>query len=160
MFCAWRTASEGLRLALHDDVIKWKHFPRYWPFVRGIHRKPVNSAHKGQWRGAFSVSLICACINGWENKVRLLIWDAIAPIMASALWAIFFHGLFSFQNHNALLDWDMHTLKRCHFVRMARHKITAHIESSTSHMTNKSTVCSTSYFHITDPLWGESMDDQ
>ena len=27
----------------HDDVIKWKHFPRYWPFVRGIHRPPVNS---------------------------------------------------------------------------------------------------------------------
>ena len=24
--------------AIHDDVIKWKHFPRYWPFVRGIHR--------------------------------------------------------------------------------------------------------------------------
>ena len=22
---------------VHDDVIKWKHFPRYWPFVRGIH---------------------------------------------------------------------------------------------------------------------------
>ena len=22
----------------HDDVIKRKHFPRYWPFVRGIHR--------------------------------------------------------------------------------------------------------------------------
>ena len=36
----------------HDDVIKWKHFPRYWPFVRGIHRPPVNSPHKGQWRGA------------------------------------------------------------------------------------------------------------
>ena len=25
-------------LLLHDDVIKWKHFPRNWPFVRGIHR--------------------------------------------------------------------------------------------------------------------------
>ena len=24
----------------HDDVIKWKNFPRYWPFVRGIHRSP------------------------------------------------------------------------------------------------------------------------
>ena len=36
----------------HDDVIKWKYFPRYWPFVRGIHRSPVNSPHKGQWRGA------------------------------------------------------------------------------------------------------------
>ena len=22
----------------HDDVTKWKHFPRNWPFVRGIHR--------------------------------------------------------------------------------------------------------------------------
>ena len=36
----------------HDDVIKWKHFPRYWPFVRGIHRSLVNSLHKGQWRRA------------------------------------------------------------------------------------------------------------
>ena len=44
----------------HDDVIKWKHFPRYWPFVRGIHRSSVNSPHKGQWRGALMFSLICA----------------------------------------------------------------------------------------------------
>ena len=33
---------------LDDDVIKWKHFPRNWPFVRGIHRSLVNSPHKGQ----------------------------------------------------------------------------------------------------------------
>ena len=51
----------------HDDVIKWKHFPRNWPFVRGIHRSPVNSPHKGQWRGALMFSLICARINGWVN---------------------------------------------------------------------------------------------
>ena len=44
----------------HHDVIKWKHFPRYWPFVRGIYRSPVNSPHKGQWRGCFDISLICA----------------------------------------------------------------------------------------------------
>ena len=44
----------------HGDVIKWKHFPRYWPFVWGIHRSPVNSPHKGQWRGALMFSLICA----------------------------------------------------------------------------------------------------
>ena len=25
-------------ISYHDDVIKWKHFPRKWPFVRGIHR--------------------------------------------------------------------------------------------------------------------------
>ena len=34
----------------HDNVIKWKHFPRYWPCVRGIHRSPMESPHKGQWR--------------------------------------------------------------------------------------------------------------
>ena len=53
---------------LHDDVIKWKHFPRYWPFVRGIHRSPVNSPHKGHWRGALMFSLICVWINGWVNN--------------------------------------------------------------------------------------------
>ena len=41
----------------HDDVIKswWKHFPRHWPFVRGVHGSPVNSPQKGQWRRAFDV---------------------------------------------------------------------------------------------------------
>ena len=53
---------------LHDDVINWKHFPRYWPFVRGSHRSPVNSPHKGQWCRALMFSLICAWINGWINN--------------------------------------------------------------------------------------------
>ena len=52
----------------HDDVIKWKHFPRYRPFVRGIHRSPVNSPHKGQWRGTLTFPLICAWINRWVNN--------------------------------------------------------------------------------------------
>ena len=52
----------------HDDVIKWKHFPRNWPFVREIQRSPVNSPHKGQWRGALMFSLICVWINDWENN--------------------------------------------------------------------------------------------
>ena len=70
------TANNGRQLWLrivcaalsHDDVIKWKHFPRYWPFVRGIHRWPVNSLHKGQWHGYLMFSLICAWINGWVNN--------------------------------------------------------------------------------------------
>ena len=55
-------------MSYHHAVIKWKHFPRYWPYVRGIHRSPVNSPHKGQWRGALVFSLIGARINGWVNK--------------------------------------------------------------------------------------------
>ena len=52
---------------MDDDVIKWKHSQRYWPFVRGIHRSPVNSPHKGQWCGALMFSLICNWINSWVN---------------------------------------------------------------------------------------------
>ena len=43
-------------------------FSRYWLFVRGIHRSPVNSPHKGQWRGALMFSLICTWINGGVNN--------------------------------------------------------------------------------------------
>ena len=53
---------------LHDDVIKWKHFPCCWPFVRGIHRWTVNSPRKGQLRGALMFSLICVRTNGWVNN--------------------------------------------------------------------------------------------
>ena len=65
----------------HDDVIKWKRFPRYWQFVRGIHRWPVHSPHKCRWRGALMFSLICALNKrlskqswGWwfETPLRLL----------------------------------------------------------------------------------------
>ena len=52
---------------IHDDV-KLKHFSRYWPFVRGIHRSPVNPPHKDKWRGALMSSLICAWTNGWVNN--------------------------------------------------------------------------------------------
>ena len=45
----------------HDDVIKWKHFPRNWPFVL---------PHKGQWRGALMFSLICVWKNGWVNNLE------------------------------------------------------------------------------------------
>ena len=55
-------------LCHHDDVVKWKHIPRNWPFVRGIHRSPMNSPHRGQWRGALMFPLICVWINGWENN--------------------------------------------------------------------------------------------
>ena len=52
----------------HDGVIKWKPFPRYWSFVSGIHRSPVESPHKGQWHGALVLSLICIWTSGWANN--------------------------------------------------------------------------------------------
>ena len=49
---------------VHDDVIKWKHFRQYWPFVQGIYRSSVDS-HNCQWRVAFMFSLIYAWTNSW-----------------------------------------------------------------------------------------------
>ena len=51
---------------LHDDVIKLKHFPRSWPFVRGIHRSP-------RWIPRTKASdaelyLVRVCINGRVNN--------------------------------------------------------------------------------------------
>ena len=45
-----------------------KKIPRYWPYVWGIHRSPVNSPHKGQWHGTLMSSLTYAWTNSWVNN--------------------------------------------------------------------------------------------
>ena len=108
----------------HDDVIKWKHFPRYWPFVRGIHRSPVNSPHKHQWRRALMFSLICTWINDWVNNGEtsdfrcqcahhdvtvmfchsrwiwvFLLWSISPCKSGNRHWALDKHGMFSLKRH-------------------------------------------------------------
>ena len=53
---------------LHCDVIKWKHFPRYWLFMRRNYRSPVDSSHEGKWRGDSMFFFICAWTNVWTNN--------------------------------------------------------------------------------------------
>ena len=52
----------------------WRHqmetFSALLTICAGIHRSPVNSPHKGQWRGALMLSLICARINDWVNNLE------------------------------------------------------------------------------------------
>ena len=68
------TPSQNLRL---HDTIKWKHFPRYWPFVRGC-----NSPHKGQSRGALivffdlrlNIRLGRQTLNWWFETPSLSVW--------------------------------------------------------------------------------------
>ena len=76
----------SLKITWHDDVIKWKHFPCHWPFVRGIHLSPVNSPHKSQWRGALMFSLISPEQTVEYTIETPAIWEAIVPIMTSLLW--------------------------------------------------------------------------
>ena len=76
----WVQKYTAINMELDNDEVLWlwvvfmmtssngKKIPRYWPFVRGIHRSPVNSPHKGQWCGAPMFSLICAWISAWINN--------------------------------------------------------------------------------------------
>ena len=56
------------QIQLYDNIIKWNHFPRYWPFVWGIQQFPAKFLHKDQWRRALMFSLICPGINDWANN--------------------------------------------------------------------------------------------
>ena len=67
-YCLRQFNSKHILMTYHDVVIKWKHFPRYWPFVRGIQLSLVNFPHKGQWRGDLIFSLMCAWKNVWVNS--------------------------------------------------------------------------------------------
>ena len=58
---------------LHDDIIKWKHFPRYWPFVRGTHRSSVTGSRWISLTKASDAELWCfflsaLWINGWASN--------------------------------------------------------------------------------------------
>ena len=98
--------------SLHDDVIKWKHFPRYWPYVRGIHQSPVNSPHRGQWRGTLMFSLICARINGWVNNREAGEWrhnrvhyDVIVMRMTVFSWLYHTFCLHSRSRNTIMTSW-------------------------------------------------------
>ena len=69
---------------MHYDVIKWKHFPRYWPFVRGTtsHRRiPHTKASDAElWYLLWSLPE-----KTFERTIETpVIWDAITLIMASS----------------------------------------------------------------------------
>ena len=65
----------------HDDTNKWKLFPCYWPFVRGIHRSSLDFLHKGQWHRAIQSSDVFFNLPAQmtEQTIKtLMIWDDIA----------------------------------------------------------------------------------
>ena len=125
----------GNPCAIHDDVIKWKHLPRYWPLVWGIHRSSVNSPHKGQWRGALMFCFIYAWINGWVNnreagdlRRHRAHYDGIVTLYSTgwyrfvARWKVFLLTTSSCVTQNAQIivsvtriRWEL--WKWCHFHR-------------------------------------------
>ena len=110
---------------MHDDVIKWKHFPHYWPFVWGIHLSPVNSPHKAQWGGAF----------------MLVIWDAIAliTVMVNANGLVLQH--LGTSNHKFTNTWLSPSVSGHQWVNLKEW--------------NKFTICTLDLFHTDEHLHGD-----
>ena len=107
----------------HDDVIKWKHFPRYWAFVRGIHRSPVNSPHKDQWRVALIFSLISARINAWVNNREAGALRRIRPHDVTVMERRYLFT-FSTQKHHAKSHWTQwYTNNEVDLAKAHRHVI-------------------------------------
>ena len=65
---------------LHDDVIKWRNFPRYWPFVRGFGvffylrlNKRLSKQSRGWWFETLSRPLWRHCTVNVEGKGKFLV---------------------------------------------------------------------------------------
>ena len=73
----------------HDDVIKWKHFSRNWPFVRGIHRglnKRLSKQSWGWWFETLSRPLLRHCnAEAWKACRTICLLDATAS--QQRVWA-------------------------------------------------------------------------
>ena len=64
---SWREADAFCSISC-NEVIKWKHFLRYWPFAWGIHRSPVNSHTKASDAELWCFRWSEPRINGWVNN--------------------------------------------------------------------------------------------
>ena len=74
-------------LVWHDDVIKWK---------------PVNSPHKGQWRGALMFSMICAL----NKRLSKQSWSWWFETPSHSLWR---------QCNATIIQWWTFNLKKSQF---------------------------------------------
>ena len=70
--CAHCFEKYGAWMTAIQHYTWWRHqmetFSASLAICAGIRRSPVNSPHRGQWRGAVMFSLICVWINGWVNN--------------------------------------------------------------------------------------------
>ena len=68
----------------NDDVIKWKHFPLYWPYVRGIHHSPVRGEFTAQRRVTRSFGVFFDLrLNKWLSKQS---WGWWFETLSRQLW--------------------------------------------------------------------------
>ena len=109
---------------VHDDVSKWKRFPRHWPLCEVKPSVTGGFLQKGQWHGALTFSLVCASTNGWANnrdagQLRrhgvhcdiIVMYFLSSPLARSFMWPIY-HISQVYLAGTAAIDWlsDFHVI--------------------------------------------------
>ena len=94
----WKRFSNTAKVRCHSYVMTWKHLLYYWPFVRGIHRPPVDSPHEGPVIRSFIFFLCCYPEQDAKQAVELpAIWEVLTLV-----WRHFNSGAL------VVLDWNNH----------------------------------------------------
>ena len=132
------------------DVIKWKHFSPYWPFVGGFHQSPVDSPHRGQRRGTLIFSLMC--LNKRLSKQPRSRWFETPPcslwphcnVNIGVLYFLRWHKKTHFRTHSVFLI----------IIKPYHKKIPKGFKSILPDC-----VMTWNTFRTTGPLIGESIDD-
>ena len=144
---------------VHDDAIKWKHFPRYWPFVKGIHWSPVNSPYKGHWRGTL-MFFFYLHLNKRLSKLSRRRWfetpsrplgrhcnvlygtklhfeNVVVSVTSSLIKSSFFFSWYMYNNINTQsysVPWEGEPVKQClsswYYIAKAILFYTKHIDNS------------------------------
>ena len=70
----------------HDDIIKWKYCPRYWPFMRGIHRSRVNSPQKRPVTRSFDVFFDLRPKQQWWGDLLLNVIRKMVATLPVTIW--------------------------------------------------------------------------
>ena len=153
----------------HDDIITWKSFPYYWPFVRGIHRSPVDSPHKGS---VMPAELCFDCFRHGKllNKYSICWWFEMTWHSRDITVMDWIVGIWWWPLETVLIrfQWDCsfkiynHSLKGFHYViTVISHE--CKVISNHWQLIVCSLACSCSQhrkhqgLHITGPLWMNSL---
>ena len=93
-------------LLAHDDVIKWKHFPRHWTFVRGFHRPRWIPKTK-----ASDTKLWCFFYLRLNKRLSKQPWGWWFEMLSWSLWRHCYghaitHGMTQSTRHFAWFVWS------------------------------------------------------
>ena len=68
-----------------NDVMTWKHFPQEWPFVRGIHRWPIDSQTISGENAGFDVFSVVSPNKVLNTQLRCRWFDTLCDVTVISL---------------------------------------------------------------------------